>query len=133
MVENLERKGGVAKAMIDSGNTLRNGVGISEEFRKKMGFKLTEKSKHIGTANKKSQLKQIGETEVIKVTITGIQATWTGKASVFQELSDPINIGTACLIKMGEKKGQIPYLAFHKNGTRMGWMNQIDAERELIS
>ena len=67
--------------MIDSGNTLRNGVGIADEFReKKMDFKLSKVNKKpIGTANKESKLVQIGETEEIRITITGLQATWTGK------------------------------------------------------
>ena len=37
-------------------------------------------------------------------------------------LSDKVNIGTTTLIRMGEARGKIVYLAFMPKGTRLGWM-----------
>ena len=109
--------------MIDSGNTLNTGVAISDKLRKKMGLRYDNLRKRtVGTANQKGKLIQLGETEEITIRLDGTGAVWTGKACVFQELADEMNIGTAALISMGKKKGKSPYLAFTPVGTKMGWL-----------
>ena len=62
----------------------------------------------------------MGETEEITIQIDGTGARWTGKACVFQELADDMNIGTAALISVGREKGKSLYLAFTPSGTTMG-------------
>ena len=112
------------KAMIDSGNTLKSGIAITDNLRKKLGLKFHSiKQKQVGTADKKKKLIQIGESEEFMLQLEGLGAKWAGKASVFQTLSDEINVGTAALIKMGESQGKTPYLAFTPRGTQMGWMD----------
>ena len=54
--------------------------------------------------------------------IDGIGGYWSGRASVVKGLSDEINIGTGALIRIGEARGKIVYLAFTPKGTRLGWM-----------
>ena len=52
------------KAMIDSGNTLKSGIAITDNLRKKLGLKFHSiKQKQVGTADKKKKLIQIGESE----------------------------------------------------------------------
>ena len=112
------------KTMIDSGNTLDIGVAISDRFRKRMGLKYANlRRKVVGTANQKGKIIQLGETEEITIQLDGTGAKWTGKACVFQELADEMNIGTAALISAGRKKGKSLYLAFTPSGTTMGWLS----------
>ena len=111
------------KTMIDSGNTLDIGVAISDRFRKRMGLKYANlRRKVVGTANQKGKIIQLGETEEITIQLDGTGAKWTGKACVFQELADEMNIGTAALISAGRKQGRSLYLAFTPSGTTMGWL-----------
>ena len=118
------------KSMIDSGNTLRYGVAITDEFRRKLGLRYDSmRSKTVGTADKTGKMTQLGISEKFTLKIDGIGGYWSGKASVVKGLSDEVNIGTAALIRMGEARGKTVYLAFTPKGTRLGWMNPKEDNR----
>ena len=52
------------KSMIDSGNTLRRGVAITDAFRKRLGLKYSSvRPKTVGTADKTGKMIQLGITE----------------------------------------------------------------------
>ena len=61
------------KSMIDSGNTLRCGVAITDAFRKKLGLKFySMRTKTMGTANKTGKMIQIGISEEFELDIDHI-------------------------------------------------------------
>ena len=89
--------------MIDSGNTLRCGVTITDAFRKKLGLKYYNmRTKTVGIADKTGKMIQLGISEEFELEIDGIGGYWSGRASVVKGLSDEVNIGTTALIRMGE-------------------------------
>ena len=91
------------KSMIDSGNTLRCGVAITDASRNKLGLKFYSIwTKTVGTADKTGKMVQLGISEEFELKIDGIGGYWSGRASVVTGLSDEVNIGTAALIRMGE-------------------------------
>ena len=111
------------KSMIDSGNTLRCGVTLTDAFRKKLGLKYySMRTKTVGTANKTGKMIQLGIREELELKIDGIGGYWSGRASMVKGLSDKVNIGAGALIRIGEARGKIVYLAFTPKGTRLGWM-----------
>ena len=60
--------------MIDSGNTLRCGVAITDTFRNKLGLKLySMRTKTVGTANKTGKMIQKGISEELELDIDGIR------------------------------------------------------------
>ena len=67
------------KSMIDSGNTLRRGVAITDAFRKKLGLKYSSvRPKTVGTADKTGKMIQLGITEEFELKIEGIVGYWFG-------------------------------------------------------
>ena len=89
--------------MIDSGNTLRCGVTITDAFRKKLGLKFYGmQTNTVGTADKTGKMMQIGISEEFELDIDGIGGYWSRRASVVIGLSDEVNISTTALICMGE-------------------------------
>ena len=61
------------KSMIDSGNTLRCGVTITDAFRKKLGLKYySMRTKTVGTADKTGKMIQLGISEEFELEIDGI-------------------------------------------------------------
>ena len=76
--------------------------------------------KTVGTADKTGKMIQLGITEEFELNIEGIGGYWLGRASVVKGLSDEVNIGTGALIRIGEARGKIVYLAFTPKGTRLG-------------
>ena len=79
-------------------------------------------SKTVGTADKTVKMTQLGISEKFTLKIDGIGGYWSGRAGIFQVLSDDVNIGTAALIRMGEAKGKTVYIAFTPRGNRLGWL-----------
>ena len=122
------------KSMIDSGNTLRYGVAITDEFRRKLGLRYNGMwSKTVGMADKTGKMIQLGVSEEFELKIDGIGGYWLGRASMVKGLSDEVSIGTTALLRMGETWGKTVYLAFMPKGTRLGWMNPKGENRHLDS
>ena len=62
------------KSMIDSGNTLRYGVAITNEFRRKLGLRYDSmRSKTVGTADKTGKMTQLGISKKFTLKIDGIR------------------------------------------------------------
>ena len=90
------------KSMIDSGNTLRTGVTITDAFRKRLRLKYSSmRTKTVGRANKTGKMIQLGISEEFELKIDGIGGYWSGRASMVKGLSNEVNIGTTALIRMG--------------------------------
>ena len=84
------------KALIDTGNTIREETAITEELHSKLNVGYEELGgTPIGTANNKGpKLRKYGISKPIEMQISGITGKFEVKPAVVVTLSDRLNIGT---------------------------------------
>ena len=105
--------------MIDQGNLLSTGVGISKAFFKKMKLKYAKITKsNVKTAANGMGMTKLGLTEIFTLSIEGIKMIFDTQATVIKELSDDINIG-AGFLQRAAARGILTQLDFHPDGTRL--------------
>ena len=117
------------KIMIDSGNTLKGGIGISPEMHQKLGGKYHTRPKQrilAGTSKKGSGLTVLGISEEITLKFKGINKSIVCKPMVIKELTDEINVGTQALQKFRCT------LRFDENGTTLSDVDSVDPGVQLI-
>ena len=95
------------KALIDTGNTIREETAITEELHSKLNVGYEELGgTPIGTANKDGpKLRKYGISKAIEMQISGINGRFEIKPAVVATLSDRLNIGNGFLESVGR---QIP-------------------------
>ena len=95
------------KALIDTGNTIREETAITEELHSKLNVGYEELGgTPIGTANKDGpKLRKYGISKAIEMQISGITGRFEIKPAVVATLSDRLNIGNGFLESVGR---QIP-------------------------
>ena len=89
------------KITVDNGNNTRNGVVISENFRKKIGVRFCSLKKNVIKMAGSEKMTHLGDCQ-ISIKIKGLPRI-VSKASVLKELKDGCNIGTAFLQKLSKK------------------------------
>ena len=102
--------------MIDSGNTLIQGIGISEKTHKLLGGQWHKRPRQkiiAGTSKQGAGLTVLGLAAETTLKINKLQKTLVCKPMVIRELSDNVNIGTAVLQKYGCS------LVFSPSGTKL--------------
>ena len=90
------------KIMVDSGNTLRGGIGISPEMHRKLGGKWYSRPKQrvlAGTSKQGSGLQVLGTCEEISLKFDGLNKKVLCRPLVIKDLTDEINVGTEALQK----------------------------------
>ena len=116
------------KIMVDSGNTLKGGLGISPEMHKKLGGKWYSKPRgylEAGTSKQGSGLQVLGTCEEISLKFDGLNKKLFFRPLVIKDLSDEINIGTEALQRFRCT------LRFDEQGTTFSDMD-ADEEVQLI-
>ena len=116
------------KIMVDSGNTLRGGLGISPEMHKKLGGKWHSKPRgylEAGTSKQGSGLQVLGTCEEISLKFDGLNKKLFFRPLVIKDLADEINIGTEALQRFRCT------LRFDEQGTTFSDMD-ADEEVQLI-
>ena len=104
------------RVMIDSGNTLIQGIGISEKTHKLLGGQWHKRPRQkiiAGTSKQGAGLTILGLAAETTLKINGLQKTLICTPMVIRELSDNVNIGTAVLQKYGCS------LVFSPSGTKL--------------
>ena len=105
------------KMMVDQGNLLGAGVGISEGFFKQVNLQYDKISKSkVGTAGKGMAMTKLGTTKPFTIRLEGIQKVFQTKATVIRGLSDDINLGGGFL-QQAAAKGVKTQLEFLPTGT----------------
>ena len=104
------------RVMIDSGNTLIQGIGINEKTHQLLGGLWHKRPKQkiiAGTSKQGAGLTILGLAAETTLKINGLQKTLICTPMVIRELSDNVNIGTAVLQKYGCS------LVFSPSGTKL--------------
>ncbi len=105
------------KMMVDQGNLLTSGVGVSEAFFKKMGLHYEKICRsNVATAGKGLGMTKLGQTKPFTIRLDGINKAFKTKATVIRELSDDINLGGGFL-QQAAAKGVTTRLEFLPSGT----------------
>ena len=109
------------KMVIDQGQTVRQGILISEDVMKKLNLPYEKllQGRKVGTAKGSATLEKVGITKPFNIKIPGISKTFSSKAVVCKDVADECNLGTAFLQSIHRATGLKPRLEFSKNGTRL--------------
>ena len=109
------------KMVIDQGQTVRQGILISEDLMKKLGLPYEKllQGKKVGTAKGSATLEKVGITKPFNIKIPGISRTFSSKAVVCKDVADECNLGTAFLQNIHRATGLKPRLEFSEDGTRL--------------
>ena len=109
------------KMVIDQGQTVKQGVLISEELVKKLDLSYEKllPGKKVGTAKGGASLEKVGITKPINIKIPGISRTFLSRATVCKDVADQCNLGTAFLQSIHRATGLKPRLEFSKDGTHL--------------
>ena len=93
------------KALIDTGNTIKEETAITEELHSNLNVGFEEVGgAPIGTANKEGpKLKKFGVSNPIEMKISGIQGRFEIQPAVVSTLSDELNIGNGFLNQIGKQ------------------------------
>ena len=103
------------KALIDTGNTIKEECAITADIHRKLKVGFEKKGGiPIGTANKDGpKLRNFGTSNLICMEIDGIKGRFQIKPAVVETLSDGLNIGNGFLESVGK---QIPVNLEFQNG-----------------
>ena len=115
------------KALLDTGNTIREETAITEELHNRLdvGFEVMGGTP-IGTANKDGpKLHKCGVSKPIQMEIQGINGKFLVKPAVVSTLSDQFNIGNGFLESIGK---QIPVSVEFHNGQAMLKIGKMETE-----
>ena len=109
------------RMMIDQGQTVKQGILISEELMKKLNLSYEKvlPGKKVGTAKGGASLEKGGITKPFTIKIPGISRTFLSKDIVCKDVADQCNLGTAFLQSIHRTTGLKPRLEFSKDGTRL--------------
>ena len=109
------------KMVVDQGQTIKQGILISEELMKELGlsFEKLLHGKKVGTAKGGATLDKVGITKPFTLKIPGISRTFKSRATVCKDVADHCNLGTAFLQSIHRATGLTPRLEFSKGGTRL--------------
>ena len=109
------------RMVIDQGQTIRQGVLISEELMKRLdlSFEKLLPGKKVGTAKGGASLEKVGITKPFNIKIPGISRTFLSRATVCKDVADQCNLGTAFLQSIHRATGLKPRLEFSKDGTHL--------------
>ena len=109
------------KMVIDQGQTVKQGILISEELMKKLNlpYERLLQGKKVGTAKGSAALEKVGITKPFNIKIPGISKTFSSKAVVCKDVADECNLGTAFLQSIHRATGLKPRLEFSHDGTRL--------------
>ena len=109
------------KMVIDQGQTIKQGVLISEELMKKLDLSYEKllPGKKVGTAKGGASLEKVGITKPFDIKIPGISRTFLSRATVCKDVADHCNLGTAFLQSIHRATGLKPRLEFSKDGTHL--------------
>ena len=89
----------ITKGLVDTGNSVRNDVAISDKLAKEMGLRIVGTgTRRVGTAGRGSKLKCQGEAQ-LSMKIEGIKKSFEVRAIIIQDLSADLNIGGYFLSK----------------------------------
>ena len=124
------------KMVIDQGQTIRQGVLISEQLVKKLNLPYAKllPGKQVGTAKGSARLEKVGITEPVNIKIPGIAKVFSSKAVVCKDVADECNLGTAFLQNIHKATGLKPKLEFCAEGTRLTLGNdQVELVRRVES
>ena len=124
------------KMVIDQGQTIRQGVLISEQLVKKLNLPYAKllPGKQVGTAKGSARLEKVGITEPVNIKIPGISKVFSSKAVVCKDVADECNLGTAFLQNIHKVTGLKPKLEFCAGGTRLTLGNdQVELVRRVES
>ena len=93
-----------AKALLDTGNTVKTKCVISQKLHKALGGTITKPfTTTIGTAKEGAKLTPVGISSPLKLRIKGIKRNFVLKPLVMKDLSDDINLGSGFLTKLGRQ------------------------------
>ena len=109
------------RMVIDQGQTVKQGILISEELMQKLNLSYEKllPGKKVGTAKGGASLEKVGITKPFTIKIPGISRTFLSKAIVCKDVADQCNLGTAFLQSIHRATGLKPRLEFSKDGTRL--------------
>ena len=109
------------KMVIDQGQTIKQGVLISEELMKELGLSYEKllPGKKVGTAKGGASLEKVGITKPFNIRIPGISRTFVSRATVCKDVADQCNLGTAFLQSIHRATGLKPRLEFSEDGTHL--------------
>ena len=109
------------KMVIDQGQTVRQGILISEDLMRKLNlpYERLLQGKKVGTAKGSAALEKVGITKPFNIKIPGISKTFSSKAVVCKDVADECNLGTAFLQSIHRATGLRPRLEFSHDGTRL--------------
>ena len=109
------------KMVVDQGQTVKQGILISEELMKELGlsFEKLLPGKKVGTAKGGATLEKVGITKPFSLKIPGISRTFKSRATVCKDVADHCNLGTAFLQSIHRATNLKPRLEFSKDGTRL--------------
>ena len=99
------RSGGrkiTVKAQVDSGNTIREGVAMSQTLAEKLGLKIEGARRNIRTAKKGAELVSLGTTTAVPMQIQGFPHRFLVKPRILQGLTDHVNLGTPFLTRLSK-------------------------------
>ena len=109
------------RMVIDQGQTVKQGIMISEELMQKLNLSYAKllPGKKVGTAKGGASIEKVGITKPFTIKIPGISRTFLTKAIVCKDVADQCNLGTAFLQSIHRATGLKPRLEFSKDGTRL--------------
>ena len=109
------------RMVIDQGQTVKQGILISEELMQKLNLSYEKllPGKKVGTAKGGASLEKVGITKPFTIKIPGISRTFLSKAIVCKDVADQCNLGTAFLQSIHRATGLKLRLEFRKDGTRL--------------
>ena len=115
------------KALIDTGNTIKEETAITEDLHNKLNVGLKEMGGvPIGTANKDGpKLRKFGVSKPIQMEISGIKGKFEVQPAVVSALLDPFNVGCGFLESIGK---QMPVSMEFKNGKSMLKIGSMETE-----
>ena len=115
------------KALIDTGNTIKEETAITEELHSKLNVGLKEMGgAPIGTANKEGpKLRKFGVSNPIQMIISGIKGRFEVQPAVVSTLSDPFNIGQGFMESIGN---QMPVSVGFQNGKTVLKIGNMETE-----
>ena len=115
------------KALIDTGNTIKEETAITEELHSKLNVGLKEMGgAPIGTANKEGpKLRKFGVSNPIEMIISGIKGRFEVQPAVVSTLSDPFNIGQGFMESIGN---QMPVSVGFQNGKTVLKIGNMETE-----
>ena len=116
--DNLSGRQQRTKMMVDNGNLLSTGVGISEAFFKRLGLKYEKiNRRRIGTAGQGLNMTMLGQTKKFTIRLDGISRAFQVSATVIRGFSDDVNLGGGFL-QQAATLGKTQ-LEFHQQGTTL--------------